>query len=359
MKGTKLLATAVALLLLAAAPISAQKSDRPVAGIDLHGKVYMGIIPVSEQGPDPDGESRLPFYFAFGQEGNKLYGCVVQADKESLAAPSAQAVDLTLTQWTLKNGVVNGNQFTCDLYDEQGKNREAKLKGVIQGAGEQINLFMTYSIFEIGPFYIYRCNVTDKYSGIYVGYGDYVSAPSATNIPNNILIGFLARQDGTAAFAGLFYNPHNPAQRENGWGETDDFNPETGAFHYEESGAVVDGYIGGGVMDLQMTAPGGHKAEGTLYLFETQHKKPKLQKPKPAKLPKGKMTTVKIKHVNVLRGTFISDNNPGVVISSYRYSPTYLYVDLDVAANASGKLRLTLTAPDGSKYAVKKLLTIK
>jgi hypothetical protein len=354
---------ALSAFLLASVATAAQKAEPEAPAVNLHGKIYMGIIALNNSGiPDPEGLAHLPFYFAFGQEGNKLYGCSVQADQDKLTTPSAQAVNLTLTQWVLKNGVVNGDQFTCDLYDEQGKSLNMGLKGKIQGGGEQIELYVKISILDIGPFYLYRCNENDHYSGIYVGKGDYTTTLAAET-PNNVLVGVIVKPDGRMTFAALLYDPSDPGERYTFYGETDDFDPETGTFSYHGNALLgepdVEGYIGGGVMDLQVTSAYGYKAEATLYFFESEHKRPKLKKPKPIKLPKGKTTSVKIKHLNVLRGTFISDNNPGVQISSFRYSQKYLYLDLDVAPNATGKVKLTLTAPDGNKYIVKKQMKIK
>jgi len=263
----------------------------------------------------------------------------------------------------IADGEISGDEFTARLIDETGKNVEFGIKGKIRGDGEQIDIYLTFSILEVGPFYIYRCNKDSEfYSGIYVGKGNYTSTPPAA-APNNILVGILVRESGKLAFASLLYDPADPGERYNFFGETDDFDPETGIFIFKgnklQGEPDVDGFIGGGVMDLLIKGVDGSKAEATLYFFETEHKKMRLKKPAPKKVVKGKETTIKLKHRNALRGAHVSQNNPGVLINWYRYQSKYLLINLDVDSKASGKVKLTVTSPGGRKVVAKKQIVIK
>ena len=263
----------------------------------------------------------------------------------------------------IADGEISGDEFTARLIDETGKDVEFGIKGIVRGDGEQIDLYLTFSKIDIGPFYIYRCNEDGEfYSGIYVGKGNYTSAPPAA-APNNILVGILVRESGKLAFASLLYDPADPGERYNFFGETDDFDPETGIFIFKgnklQGEPDVDGFIGGGVMDLLIKGVDGSKAEATLYFFETEHKKMRLKKPAPKKVVKGKETTIKLKHRNALRGAHVSQNNPGVLINWYRYQSKYLLINLDVDSNASGKAKLTVTSPGGRKVVAKKQIVIK
>ncbi len=352
----------LATLLFFAAFGLADEAEPADAGVNLDGFVYMGIIPVNEQGPDPSAESRLPYYFAFGQEGNSLYGSVVLADSEKLSAPPAKPVNITLTQWAIVDGEISGNEFTCGLVDTDGKDLGFGLRGEIKNGGDQIDLYITYTVFEIGPFYIYRCNNDGEYySGIYVGQGDFTDTAPAEDI-NNILLGVLVRDNGKMAFTSLLYDPANPGERYNFFDEADDFDPETGIFVFEGDKSLdepdVDGYIGGGVIDLVIEGVDGSKAEATLYFFETNNKKMKLKKPAPKKVAKGKDTTIKLKHRYALRGAHVSQNNPGVRINWYRYYSKYLLINLDVDSKASGKIKLSVTSPLGRKVLAKKQIRI-
>ena len=369
--GRKALASMVALLLLTAGLARAddyEVADREAApaGVNLHGKVYMGFLDLLESyldspGPAATTDAYLPTYFVFGQNANILYGALVVPSEPESSSPPVVYTEIILRQYDIIQGQVDGSEISFNLDESEDFGLEGLLYGTVNGGGSSIDIYVKVPFLgdiELGT--IYLCNQSDYLSGQYLGSGQMIGAPPPA--ANNVMVGVLV--EGTSfAFTAFLFDPAEPTKPYTLSGEAD-FNPNTGALTFDGNAARgepdVTGTIADGVVTLNFDFPDSAEATATLYFFyDKKGKKPKLKKPKPKAIKASQVTRVRVKGRFLLMGSLVSVSPAGPRITRYSYAPKYVDVWLDVPAGTTGQFTITLTGPNGKTATAKKKVKIK
>lgn len=345
--------TCAALLIILVSVTALAQSESPPA-VDLNGTAWMGAVKINENGdPDPKGSIEAVYYAVFGQDSERVWGCLLSFDiDESGKVPTLVPLTVPMT-----NGTQKGKKFSFDVIDLDDPDAADKDKFV--GRVKNDDFIKAKYIPVDGKkvrVKLYRVNKDNYYSGVYFGkvWEQGTSKPKNSNIVFSMIEQNGKITDGSAIFSFPGDDEATILQ-----GITGDIDLQTGAFTYEDKDQNIasQGTIADGKMEVDAVV-NNLQYYAELYNFDDRKMKaPKLKKaPDPLEIPRGTTTMVtfnKAKYltaapfIDMQRGNVAVGYIPAIYIDRYYVDGKKLYVWITVGEYTTGFFQIEVKNPSG------------